>query len=846
MDESSLFREEAETLRTTGELLASVPPGDCSWPSLFRDLREKYEKLFNQTQRLTNIGDLMQRKLRSLGEQLGLAEEKYRLMFEYAPVGVVHFDIQGKVTACNESFTRIMGAPREKQIGLNALAAVADPSLTEAIQTALSGGRSHYEGSYTSVTGGKTSALKCEFGPMVVRDGSVVGAIGIVEDITERMRAQEEVHKSQERFRQLFKVVPIPLCFVNKEGAFLEFNERFTQTLGYTKEDVRTLDDWWQRAYPDPDYRRWVVETWDAAVKRAAETRADIEPIAYRVTCKNRDVGTFIISGVAIGGYVLATFFDITERERIEGELKGAKEAAEAANLAKGEFLARMSHEIRTPINGIVGMTELALSTDLTDEQRGYLTSVTVSADVLLRLINDLLDFSKVEAGKLDVVPDEFSVRECVFTTMIPLSAQAEAKGLELVCRVASDVPDGVIGDRDRLGQILVNLVGNAIKFTETGEVVVAVEVASMAAEEVSLHFRVHDTGIGIALKDRERIFQPFEQAEGSSRRRHGGAGLGLAICRQLVTMMGGHIWVDEEVAVGSTFHFTVRLGRNMDAVGKEWQGDPPEGPIRVPESRTTFPERTQSLQILVVDDNAINRSVVVNMLTKMGHSVTVAVDGKDALSFYEANHFDLVLMDVEMPEMDGVEATGIIREREKDTGEHVFIIAMTAHAMTGDKDKFLAAGMDNYIAKPVRSAVLHEAIKAIVPASRETARKRNPLPSEQPPLNRSRLLEIVDGDVELLKSILELFTTSVAERVDLIRQAVRDRDAEALDVAAHRLKGSLITLAAGPASETALKLELMGKKDDMSQAEHVFIDLEEQMTRLKEAIDELVTELQR
>lgn len=561
---------------------------------------------------------------------------------------------------------------------------------------------------------------------------SLSDLVALALEAEERRRAEEQLQWAHDFQRQIIDTAATAVYTINVDGTITGVNDAFRAITGYDQDAVvgRTLEDLGVGiGQPDCPFR---TKQLDSAVHQHNCTMLSKEGHPIEVIKNASPIAR--PSGEAAG--MLISFVDVTElvraRRQLEAslretmvakdraerlaekislvntELEEAKAGAESANEAKSQFLANMSHEIRTPMNAILGMTELTLETQLDEMQRDNLQTVFSSSRLLLDLLNDILDLSKVEAGKMELEETEFRLRSMLEAWMQPFVLTASMKNLALTSDVPDHVPDGIIGDPGRLRQILVNLVGNAIKFTEQGRVVVRVEVDERSEHNALIHFSVSDSGIGIAPDRVDAIFQPFTQADGSTTRRYGGTGLGTAIAKQLTELMDGRIWAESELGKGSTFHFTAQLRLQKDA---DW--DPSQAGARSETEAVPDTESVPSdLRILLAEDNKINQKLAKRILEGRGWTISVANNGCEAVEVWEQGDFDLILMDVTMPEMDGREASQRIRAREVDVGRvRIPIIAMTAHAMKGDKEECMEAGMDAYVSKPIDRRLLFQVI---------------------------------------------------------------------------------------------------------------------------------------
>jgi len=906
----------------------------------------------------------MAENIERIQDSLRQSEDRYRDIVENCRDLICTHDMEGRILSANGAFLRLMGFAREDLPG-RTITQFLTPDTRELFGAYLARllRDGHVEGQMKVLTA-RGETLVLEYNNSLRREGvERPVARGLARDVTERMRAESQIVLQAAALESAANAIVIADC----NGCITWVNPSFARLTGFSAEEA---------IGQNPRILKSGLHD-EAFYKQMWQTLASGKVWHGEIINKRKD-GTLYheemtITPVYSEGRILhfvAIKQDITERIRFQKELAAAREAAEAANRAKSDFLARMSHEIRTPMNGVIGMTELALDTELNPEQREYLETVKKSADTLLAVINDILDFSKIEAHKLELDAIPFRLRDTLDDMLATLAVRAQQKEIELVCDVSANVPDVLVGDPGRLRQILINLVGNAIKFTQTGEIVVRVSVESEKDSAAQMLFSVRDTGVGIPPEKLGTIFQPFEQADGTITRRYGGTGLGLAIATQLAELMGGALSVESKPGEGSTFSFLVNFaigalaavpapvvlhslsvlvvddnetnrrilekvlgswGMNVTTADRgcaaltaiQWAANAQRPfslalidsqmpmmdgfaliaelredsttsslpviimtsasqpgysarcrelgvaayltkPVRQSQlletilaalgatgaqtgaqpliARRSLREHKRSLRILLAEDNLINQMVAQRVLEKWGHSVCTAKNGKEALDALETQVFDMVLMDVEMPEMDGLQATAALRARERDTRQHVPIIAMTAHAMKGDKDRCLAAGMDAYVSKPVQVKELYDVMEKLMslrePEADECGTSKPVIYGTA--FDRARALEYVGDSEQLLLEIAAIFLEHTPQVLAEIHTAIVTRDPNMLERAAHTLKGSVGVFGAEVARAAAQELESLGRAGGVDGSEAICAALDTEVARLSTALAEM------
>ncbi|MGZ9222294.1 MAG: response regulator, partial [Anaerolineales bacterium] len=948
------------------------------------------------------LHDITERK--EAESSLEKSETLFRALFDLSPDAVVVIDPHDPsglwpITDCNVVAGRMNGYQREELIGhsidiLNVTPGTEDERVTY-LKQLRAVGNLKLETQHRHKNG---TIFPVEVSTTLLQVGERELILGLDRDITERRRVEAELMREKQFFESLVSNSPAAIVVLDDNENIISCNPAFEELYGYERNEVLgvSLDNLITTSETRAEAQRYTQQVRNGTLhafgkrRRKDDSLVDVEIFGVPVFVAGEKIGT------------LAIYHNVSELVR-------ARKEAEEASRTKSEFLANMSHEIRTPMNGVIGMLELALDTSLTFDQRDYLQTSLQSAESLLTLLNDILDFSKIEAGRLEIENINFSLRNTVEDVAYTLARRAQDKGLEMACLIHPDITSELRGDPARLRQILVNLVGNGIKFTHHGEVVIRAELMEETDTHAMIHFAVQDTGIGIPFERQAAIFDRFTQADGSTTRKYGGTGLGLTISKQLVEAMGGKIGIESSPGIGSTFWFDLRfekqirekrttapltlgpvslsqarilivddnqtnrmvLTKNIEALGSrveavasgakaleilrnahrgrdpyhvvlldmQMPGMDGEQTARAIKSdpsaketkiiiltsmgqrgdanrlealgcsgyllkpvrqqmlfdavvavlgregerspglitrHTLSEQRKLGLRILLAEDNAINQKLAVVLLQKAGYSVDAVDTGAQALEKVQTNQYSAILMDVQMPEMDGLEATQQIRELEKNTGQHIPIIAMTAHAMQGDRERCLDAGMDDYVTKPLEPKVLFSALDrwAQVPdlpkeaigslqdysspespfsvgmddglfgeetssTTRETV-KAVPVfqtipTTETLPINLEAALGHFDGHEDFMRELLKEYKEQLSERIIEIRAAIEDSDANRLALLAHNLKGVSLNFSADPLSHVALTLEEISRRQDLTNAPVLMTQLELEAQRVLE-----------
>jgi PAS domain S-box-containing protein len=917
---------------------------------------------------LVSFQDITERKKNE--QVIRLAQERLNLALEGSNLALWDLDVVADRLYVSERWSVIMGG-KEQETFLNTaqlfnfIHQEDRQSFKDSLISALKGKTEYFSTDFRVLRDDGEWAWVHTHGKVVERDadGRAIRMTGTNADITERKYAEESLHKSETKLRTLYDSTSDAVMLLDENG-FFDCNLATLKMFGCkSKEEFcsRRPEEYSPPEQPDGmDSRVLTGQMIYLAMERGSNR--------FEWRYQRADDGkTFdaevLFNGMHLDGKTVlqATARDITERKKAELELLLAKEAAEAAVKVKSNFLANMSHEIRTPMNGIIGMTELALDTELTPEQTEFLTLVKFSADSLLTIVNDILDFSKIESGKMDIENIEFSLEDTLRNTLKSLAVRAHQKNLELLLHIAPDVPDRLLGDPGRLRQVIVNLVGNAVKFTEKGEIEASVErIISPSGKKVSLRFSVRDTGIGIPGEMFASIFESFSQVDTSTTRKYGGTGLGLTISAQLVKLMGGNIGLESEIGKGSTFHFTLHMDMVSDEPLSHYQhtgcvagmsvlvvddnktnrillqemlrnwkmlptvvesgeqalveleratktGQPyqmalldlqmpgmngfelaeqirkhpehvrasvmmltsegqrghaarcrelgiagylvkpisqselldsimtalgePQHVRATPITRHSLRETRRKMNLLLAEDNKVNQTLAIRLLEKLGHTVTLANNGLEAVQHWQSGSFDAILMDVDMPELNGYDATRQIRELEKLSGQHIPIIAMTAHAMQGAREECLSHGMDGYLSKPIDTEILWRELDSLAQGAEIVA--ISPVKTYIV-ADFDKAMQTMDNNLELFEEIARLFLEDAPLNMQHIKEGLSQGDDKSVRHYAHTIKGMAGVFAAERVMQVAGKVE---KNPCQPGCDEAVAELELALVELQEAI---------
>lgn len=778
--------------------------------------------------------------LNDITERLAVEQMLYKLYraVDQSPALVIITDVKGSIEFINPRVVEITGYSYGELLGQNPRifrSGAHDASFYSDMWDTILSGRT-WQGRMCDRR--KDGSLYWEtaiISPIMKENGEITHFLKIAEDITARKQAEERYHRKAHEQDAILSNIPAFVFFKDASLRYITANNAFLLLVGLSEEELagKSDSDLFIRAEADRfrlhDLR--VLETGEP-LYNVDETVTGSDGSVIRTTTSKIPYrnGNGTVAGI------IGIAWDITRLREHEEQLARAREAADRANRAKSEFLAVMSHEIRTPMNAIIGTTELALNTELSDTQRGYLNMSLSAAHSLLGIINDILDLARIEAGRLELDEVEFSPRALVVETAEMMRVQAEKKGLSLASDIATGTPDPLLGDPGLLRQVLINLIGNAVKFTERGGITVRLEVTRPGSSEqgntgsettdlAMLVLSVKDTGIGIPAEMHDSIFEKFTQADSSTRRAYGGTGLGLAICRELALKMNGEMRVESEPGRGSTFYFSALLKKAAGA-GVRTAPDRPAAAGAIHCDGVC-------LRILLAEDNEINQIMARDYLTRMGHSVSVAPGGREAISLLQTRVFDLVLMDVQMPDMDGIEVTRFVREnRDPRINRRIPIIAMTAHALKGDRERLIAAGMDDYIAKPIDWKKLDAIMKRAVLGSRRETDETAAAGHGDGFVDTEIVTGILKTGHGFFKELYGMFLESIPGRVQELNRTLGEGDFTSLRKTAHGLAGAAGSLGFTTLTRLSREIEISLSHEGISPPAALVEDLVRELER--------------